>query len=153
MKPKRPAKLKRHQFFCAGEWAEVRYTLRGAMGASRSAVSEERWLQEQKAEYIAKSEPNPEYWDTLKIFKVTIEEVQRTIVRQNRARGAATCEFPGASPAIPCWQCSRCNVWWELCPVKRGGKTAWEWTTSEFQNACGVKPTAPESPSHPTANG
>ena len=64
-------------FFSADTWAEAKYTIRSASGASRSADMEEKWLQDRKAEYVRHKEPNPEYWDSVKIFKVTIEEVPR----------------------------------------------------------------------------
>ena len=65
-------------FYCSAQtFVEARFTLRSALGASVSAASEERWLNKQKQEYIKKKEPEPEYWDKIRIFRVTIEEVPR----------------------------------------------------------------------------
>jgi hypothetical protein len=47
----------------------------------------EKYLSESKADYIKRKEPDPEYWDKLRIFKVTVEEVQRTTARKRRAGG------------------------------------------------------------------
>jgi hypothetical protein len=78
MPDKRTAQAKRVEFFCSAETsAEAKRILRCALGASNSAAAEEKWLQAQKAEYIKKKVSEPEYWDGVKIFKVTIEEIPR----------------------------------------------------------------------------
>jgi len=65
-------------FFATGDsMREVNDLLRGASGADNSQDAAEQWIASAKADYVKRGEENPGLWDKQRIFRVTIEEVER----------------------------------------------------------------------------
>ncbi len=56
---------------------EVELLLHGAAGADRTQAYAEEFLRDAKVDHIKRGESDPELWDKQRIFRVTIEEVER----------------------------------------------------------------------------